>query len=224
MTPAPVNGYCTLADLKSPDVLSTPATATDDQFLCDIITSISRSIDQNTGRYFYKSAAHEIRYFTPKNSYQLFVGDLVSVTALYTDDISGSRTYPYTWTATDYDLAPYDAATESEPAPYRWIETTPQGLYQFPMRGYGWPYSGAYNRSNTAGIPKGVKLDGVFGWPEVPSAIAKACLLWSERVFKRYQTPLGQSAMTALGQTVLKIPGPDPDISALMDNYRLVAV
>jgi hypothetical protein len=201
------NGYCTLDDLKSRDVLQTPASAADDQFLCDIITAVSRAIDQETSRYFYKSAAHEVRYFTAKEIDRCFVGDLVSVTALYTDTNIGDRTYPWTWATTDYDLSPYDAATFSEPQPYRWLDKTPRGMYQF-----------------MPGLSRGVKLDGIFGWPAVPSGIAKACLLWSERVFKRYQTPLGISSMTALGQQTIKVPPPDPDVAALYNNYSLNAI
>lgn len=198
--------YCTLAELKSSDVLNTPATATDDTFLTEIITAVSRAIDNETGRYFYKSAAHEIRYFSTRNQERCYVGDVVSVTALYTDTSVGDRTYPYTWATTDYDLWPYDAATASEPEPYRYIDKTPQGLYQFPTN-----------------VAKGIKLDAVFGWPEVPTAIAKACLLWSARIFKRYQSVLGVSSATPFGQALVQAK-PDPDVAAILANYRAVAV
>lgn len=202
-----VNGYCTLADLKSTPALNLSSSTANDSFYEAVITGISRSIDAQTGRYFYKSTASEVRYFTAINSYRVFVGDVVTLTNLYTDTLSGDRTYPYTWSSTDYDLYPYNEATLSEPEPYRWIDVTPQGMYQFPV-----------------GLPKGVKVDAVFGWAAVPAAIAKACLLWCERTVKRFDTPLGISASSALGEMSVKVPPPDPDVEAILANYRLVGV
>ncbi len=203
-----VNGYCTLADLRSAPALNFDSGyTTDDILLCNIITAVSREIDKQTGRYFYKSAAHEVRYFTARDSFHLFTGDVVSVTALSTDTLSGDRTYPFTWSATDYDLTPYDAGTLSEAEPYRWIDCAPQGIFQFPRN-----------------IAKGVKLDAVFGWPAVPELINMACLLWSERTYKRLSTPLGTSSMSSLGVVTVKVPPPDPDIEMMLNNYRLVAV
>ena len=207
-TPTPVNGYCTLADLRSEPALNFETSNTaNDQMLCDIITAVSREIDKQTGRYFYKSSASEERYFTAVNSYRLFVGDVVSVTNLYTDNLSGDRTYPFTWSTTDFDLWPYDADSTSEPEPFRYIDTTPRGIYQFPLK-----------------VAKGVKLNAVFGWPNVPALIAKACLLWSERTYKRLSTPLGTSSMSSLGVVSVKVPPPDPDVAMMINNYAVIAV
>lgn len=207
-TPSPVNGYCALADLRSSPLLNFEAAyTTDDQLLCDVITSVSRGIDKQTSRYFYKSTASEERYFTANNYSRVFVGDVVSVTALSTDTLDGSRTYPVAWSATDYDLWPYDAATGSEPEPYRFIEVTTAGLYQFPVS-----------------VRKGVKLSAVFGWSAVPEMINSACLIWSARLYKRYATPLGTSAMSTLGAMSIKVPPPDPDVELMLSNYRMVAV
>jgi hypothetical protein len=183
------------------------AYTTDDQFYCDIITGVSRAIDGECGRYFYKSTASEVRYVTAINEERLFLGDFVSITNLYTDTADGQRTYPYTWASTDYDLWPYDATISSEDEPYRFIDVAPQGRYKFPKN-----------------LARGVKVDGVFGWPAVPQAIQRACILWSFRVFKRYSTPLGISSTTQLGQITVKIPGPDPDVQMMMNNYRIPAV
>lgn len=204
--------YCALSDIKTSFVLNTSATTyststTSDDFLIAIITGVSRLIDQECSRYFYQSTADETRYFTAKEGNRLLVGDMVSVTTIYTDNMSGDRSYPYTWATTDYDLFPYSAATLSEPEPYRWIETAPRGLYVFP------PHLG-----------KGVKIVGKWGWPEVPASIAKSCLLWSARTFMRYAAPLGETSMTVLGQIKNRIPPPDPDILALLNNYSLNAV
>lgn len=202
------NGYATLSQIKNADRLniSTSDTASDTT-LEGIITAVSRSIDRECSRYFYKSTAHEVRYFTPRETNRAFIGDVVSVTALYTDNLSGDRTYPYTWSSTDYDLFPYNAAATSEQEPYRFIDVAPRGQYLFPRN-----------------LAKGIKLDAVFGWNSVPAAVTEACLLWSERWFKRYKTPLGVSAMTALGEMQVKAPPPDPDVMDLLQNYKVPAV
>lgn len=203
-----INGYATLAQLKAVDRLNISTTDTaSDASLGGIITAVSRAIDLQCSRYFYKSTADETRYFSARETDRIRVGDIVSITALYTDTLAGDRTYPYTWATTDYDLSPYDAAVLSEPQPYNWIEVSPLGQYLFPV-----------------GVAKGVKITGVFGWSAVPSAITEACLLWSERFFKRYKTPLGVSAMTALGEMNMKVPPPDPDVFMLLNNYRVITI
>lgn len=231
LTPAPTsthttagvginNGYCTLDDLKSSDVLRTPTSANDDAFLADIITAVSREIDTETSRYFYKSAADETRYFDAKVPDYLYIDDTVSITTLYTDD--GSRTYPYTWATTDFDLLPYEAISLAEPEPYRFIQVAPTGKYSFPItthQAYIYPHYGS-----RFPITKGVKITGIFGWPQVPTLIAKACLLWSARTFMRYAAPLGVTAMSALGQMTVKVPPPDPDVEMMIMNYSRPAV
>lgn len=200
------NGYTDLTTIKGADYLNI-SDSNSDTALEGIITTISRAIDNECNRYFYKSSAHEVRYFTARDPYQLFCGDVVSVTALYTDTSVGDRTYPFTWQTTDYDLFPYNESTMSEPEPYRWLDKTPLGTYQFPV-----------------GVPKGVKLDAIFGWNAVPSAITRACLLWSMRWFKRLKTPLGVAAASFLGETTVKFPPPDPDVMALLSNYKMTVV
>ena len=201
---APVNGYCTLADLKSPQVLNLTV-STYDQLLCDIITGVSRAIDNTLSRHFYSSTASETRYYTPKQETSLYIGDTVSVSAVATDTLDGKRTYPYTWATTDYDLWPFDAPTTGEP--YRFIDVTPNGNYTFPLK-----------------LAKGVSVTGIFGWAAVPPPIAEACLLQSAVVYKRFQTPLGVSAMSALGQQIVRVPGIDLMYISLIGSYRMPPV
>ncbi len=204
MTASPVDGYCTLADLRSAPLLNWPATdTTQDQLMCDIITAVSRGIDQETGRKFYKDANDVTKYFTAIDPYDLFVDDIVSVTSVATDSLDAPRTYGFTWAATDYDLYPYDAQQHSEQEPYRWIRKTPRGVYTFPA------------------VAKGVKIVGKWGWPAIPTPIQKAALLWSMRVFKRFGTTLGTAAMTAMGGATLRIPEADPDVKLLYSNYGM---
>ena len=197
------DGYCTLADLRSSPALNFESSyTTDDALLADIITSVSRAIDRQCGRYFYKSAAHEVRYFTADNSEYIQPGDIVSVTTLKTDD-DGDRVYENTWAITDYDLESYNATAYSEDEPYFQIRVSPQGDYNFPTG------------------RKGVELDAVFGWPAVPAVINQVCLLWSERVYKRLSTPLGIQGTSQIGVSSVNIPAPDGDIRQMLKYYTV---
>lgn len=190
------NGYTTLQDFKERvDIDDT----LDDSKLETIITAGSRIVDTITSRRFY--AATETRYFTPEKSNYLRVFDLLSVTTLKTDE-DGDRTYEETWAATDYDLMPFNASLDG--MPYTWLETTPDGDYYFPV------------------LSKSVELAGSYGYTSTtPPMIQEACILASNRLLKRADTPLGISAVAALGQlnVVVRELKSDPDFMGLVDPY-----
>lgn len=177
-------------------------TTTNDAVIVALLEAVSRYIDNVCNRRFYPVT--ETRYFTATDSECVFIYDLLSVTALKTDD-DGDRTYENTWTAADYDLMPYNATTDG--VPYTWIETTPYGDYSFPA------------------TSKGVELAGSFGYCTAanrPYSIMEACLLGTHRLYKRHDTPLGVSASPALGQmqVIVKELNSDPDFMALLAPYR----
>jgi len=194
------NGYATLGEMKDDDVLNI-SSADHDTILESVIEGVSRAIDNWTGRHFY--SATETRYYTSELSDILYIDDMSTATGflLYTDN-DGDRTYENTWAATDYDLLPLNAETDGHP--FTMIETTPNGSYNFP------------------GTKKGVKITGAFGWAAVPKPINRACVLQATRLFKRYITPLGQSAMTQLGTMNLQIPKLDPDVCGLISPYQVL--
>ncbi len=194
------NGYCTLAELRARLQFQTADTA-DDAILESVIMGVSRWIDNYTGRRFY--AASDTRYYTAEFADEIAVDDLLSVTSLSTDD-DGDRTYETTWAATDYDLEPSNAATDSQP--YTRICTSPQGRYAFPTG------------------RKGVKLVGSFGYASsTPAAIKEACLLQCERLYKRKDAPFGVIGSAEMGQMMV-IAKLDPDVQLLLSGFRRMAV
>ena len=180
------NGYCTLSEFKAWMTSSGQTFESDtgdDSVIEAIIEATSRFIDGECVRHFYKSSTDETRYYTATESTYVRPDDLVSVTALYTDD--GLRTYPYTWAATDFDPWPYNAALEGRP--YVQIVTSPNSGYRFP-----------------AGTAKGVKVTGVFGWPAVPAQITEACTMISLSTYKRrFGENLSSVATIAAGGVVI---------------------
>lgn len=180
----------TIADVSDP---------LDDTTLEQVIEGVSRWIDAYCNRRFYANAADEKRYYSPAYDDLLFVGDLVSITTLKTDD-DGDRVYENSWAVTDYDLEPSNAALDG--APYTEIRVAPNGNYSFPVSA------------------RGVEIDGKFGWSATPKQVKEACLLQSERLFKRKDAPFGVAGDAPSGELRL-IPRLDVDVQELL--ARLVA-
>jgi hypothetical protein len=192
------NGYCTIAQLKSADVLNFATTTVHDEILETVIEAVSRTIDERCARHFF--SVTEARYFTPRNYSCLDVDDIASSSAVSIEtDLNGDGTFEYTWSSTDYNLAGYNNSSKSWP--YTIIETTPQGLYTFPA------------------IRRGVKVTASWGWAAVPKNINLACILQSNREYKRFVTPLGQAGASPVGTITLSIPKLDPDVEALIQPY-----
>lgn len=191
------NGYATLDEVKHINVTNLSTTASDD-ILETVIESISRSIENYCGRRFW--SASETRYYTAEQSWIIPVDDISATSSitLETDD-DGDRTYENTWASTDYELRPYNATFNG--LPFTSIEITPMGNYRFPR------------------VAKGIKLTATFGWSATPKPVNRACVLQSVRLFKRYITPLGVSASSAIGEIKLMIPALDPDVTMLLRPY-----
>jgi hypothetical protein len=191
--------YATVAELKAWLGITD---ATDDTLLAYCLDEACSDIDGHLGRFFYQTDAGTVRYYTATRSDILYIDDCVSLTAVETDD-DGDRTYETTWTATDYDLEPYNAADGDQP--YTTLAVTPEGDYTFP-----------------AGVRKGVKLTGTWGWPKVPDAIARAAVLRAAWIFKRKDSPLGMSGNSDLG--VVRVGRYDSDFEKLTELYRKLVV
>ena len=166
----------------------------------NMITAISRVIDDICDRTFYSTS--ETRYYTALRSDYIDVDDLLSVTTLKTDE-DGDRVYEVTWQATDFDLMPFNANLDGWA--YTYIETTPNGDYSFPKN-----------------IAKGVEIAGSFGFASTtPSPIREACILGSNRLMKRMDTPLGVAASFPMGELAVQVQKltSDPDFMAFLSPY-----
>lgn len=191
------NGYATLVQLKSTDVLSI-SDSNSDTNLETVIEAVSRLIDNTCGRHFY--SASETRYYTADEGNLLFVDDIASTSGItiYTDE-DGDGTYEITWASTDYELASYNAATDGWP--FSMIETKPEGRYSFPT------------------LRKSTKITATFGWAAVPKPVTLACILQSAREYRRFKAILGVAGATSIGTTTLTMPSLDPDVEKLLSPY-----
>lgn len=192
------NGYTTGSAVKTALGI---VDATSDAELDLVIESVSRMIDDFTGRFFY-SAGTVTSYYEADEYLTLPVDDVVSVSTLQTDD-DADGTYETTWAATDYSLKPYNAALTGKP--YTLIEATTYGSRVFPVA-----------------VTKGVKLVAVRGWAAVPKPVETAAIIQSGRIFNRRNTPFGIAGTPEMGQLRL-LARLDPDVEQLLRAYRVPA-
>lgn len=188
-----VNGYCTLAELKAELSIEVADTQFDTR-LENAITDASRAIDGEAGRFFYVTSS-QVRHFSPTHSDRLHVGDLVTVTELALDE-AGDYSYGATWDADEYALGPENAGDDG--MPYWFIE----------------PVGGAFTLAR-----RWVRITGTFGFPTVPAAIRRACLLEATRLWRRIDAPFGITGNTDI--TPMRVPMMDPDVRRLIRPFRI---
>ena len=188
------NCYALLSDLKMPNRLNISDSNSDDM-LEGILEDASRDIDGVCHRWFYTDADSDdpqAFYYTAQSTRDLFVDDIRTATDLTIEiDYNNDGVYETLLTTVDYILEPSNALAKGQP--FRKITLRANN---------GFPKD----------VPNGVKVTAHWGWASVPTSIQQATLLWAERLFKRFATPIGSEAMTALGQMRLQIPSDDPDV------------
>jgi hypothetical protein len=188
------NGYATLAQVKAAMRISD---SVDDTLIETAIESASRQIDAHCERRFYSTST--TRVYTPNDSYVCEMDDLVSLTTLKTSsDVDGS--FDTTWTSTDYQLEPLNGIAGGMDVSYTQIRAV--GDYLFP----------------TSGGEATVQVVGTFGWASVPSDIEQACIILSQRQYKRYDSPLGVAGVGDIG--IIRVSRIDPDVASILAPYR----
>jgi len=188
------NGYCSLSELK--DVLRI-TDSVDDSLLETTIEAASRQIDGYCERVFYNSD-EEVRYFAARNSYEVEIDDLSSLTTLET--APNGRAFDQTWTSVEYQLEPLNGKASGITQPFTLIRAIDDLLFP------------------TIGGEALVKITGTFGWSSVPVAVKQAALMGAGRLYKRYDSPLGVLGFGELG--IARVSRIDHDIAALLQPYR----
>lgn len=192
--------YSTVAALKSRLGIATTDTA-DDYELHAACFAASRSIETACERIFYRSATGTVRTFEPCGLYHLKLGpynDLVSLASLKTDS-AGAGVFSTTWSASDYQLLPYNPAAGPETRPYTGIKA---------IGGQTFPVITGFGRDDR------VEVTGVFGWSSVPWAVKKAALMLAEEIHK--STPYGVAGISDYG--VIRV-RENPRIAKLIGSY-----
>lgn len=192
------NGYCTLAEYKAYERITT-TDVTEDAVIEDIIEGASRLIDGHCGRFFYQDSA--TRYYTTCETDRVDTDDIYTTSGLTVMvDSDGDGTHEYTLASTDYNVIPYNP----EPGfPYIGFESSAS-----PMMGF-------------STVRRGVKITASFGWAAVPDSVKQACLIIASAEYHRRFGENTSAAATITGAGVVITPQGIP-LSAvqLLSRFR----
>ena len=192
------NGYCTLAQFKTlPEIDST--NATDDTFVEETITRISREIDRECGKWFYARTLTRTYDIPPDRQLDLDV-PLLTVTTLTNGDAT-------TIAATDYTLfdpntSPYYAIRLKQSSSVIWLPDSDGNIQNVLSVAGTWGYV-----SRSATDDRSVQLI---------RNTETLCLIWSLAEYKRrYGFGVeGKSTVTAAGVVITP--------TALPDSARMI--
>ena len=192
--------YATLAELKSSLGITDSTDDTPLQSCLDAADQlINNYVDTKVG---FGVTSSQTRYYTAERSDYVLTDPIVTVTTLATD-LNGDGTYSQTWSASDYVLAPRNAALNSRP--YTEIDAS--------------PFSGSTLNFPTSYL--GVKVVGTFGWPSVPAAVKQAALIQAGAIWASRTAPFGAIGGEQLGGVIRMSAALHPEARALLDAYRL---
>jgi len=196
-----VNGYCSLAELKTYTGIS--GSGQDDN-LENAIEGASREIDRICGRIFYQTSS-ENRYYTPDNVLSVQVDDISTTSGLVVKiDSNDDGTHDTTLTIdTDFYLTP--------------VNTTNTQIQYQPYTGINILDTRSSERFDTT-IVKQLKVTAAFGFSSPPDAIKQATLIQGLRLFKRKDTPFTVYGSEQTG-TVELFQKFDPDAMKMIKGY-----
>lgn len=213
-----VNGYATLAEIRS-ELGSYEDDDTGDNTKLEMsVEAASRMIDGWCGQRFWLDGSATARTFTPTNGYELdLINDAVdgdgsgiaTTTGLVVKlDTADSGTYGTTLTTgTDYLLRPSNAAVVSPARPYTEIALTGVN-YLFSRSSYGRPL---------------VEITAKWGWPAVPTDVKKACLIQAIDLFKSKDAAFGVAGGNDFGALRVNS-GLHRIARALLEPYRRASI
>lgn len=200
------NGYATLAEYKAwvatRGMAGTVATDTsDDASIEIIIEAVSRYIESETGRRFWKDSVDATRYYQTDDAYCVKVDDLSAAPTTVSVDLNDQRIYTDLG-STVYELSPANALLDG--LPYRQIEIIQSSGYYFPT------------------TPRGVKVVGKFGFPSTPTDIKEATLAITQAVYgsRTGQAASGRVTVTDVG-IVIRPDDVPPFAQRVISNYRI---
>lgn len=183
MTWAP--DYVTDEELKSYIGIGDNA---DDAFVALWITTVSRNVDDFTGRQFGQVGAAEDRVYTPvwdrhERAWFCEIDDLQDTTGFTLEDEDGTAVPVKTSTVAGYTLLPRNAAAK------------------------GQPYTGLKLNLSTGELTG----NGLWGWSAMPSAVKTGVLLQAARLNKRRSSPFGISGSPQEQGEIRLLAQLDPD-------------
>ena len=194
--------YVTEEELKK--TLTMSGTTFADYDIPPAIAAASDALNELCGRRKFDAdiSTDTIRYYKPSNAEIIIIDDLVELTSLSTDQDSDGD-HENDWTIDeDVFLWPLNAAEHGRP------------YTQIRLNSYrattGFPHWSA----------RGAKVEGKFGWPELPSFLNPAAKMLASRLIKRMrEAPFGVVTVGLDVGSAIRIGRMDPDIMGLIEPY-----
>jgi len=201
--------YVELEDLKRSLELAGESYADEDLTLA--ISAASSAIEAQTNRTFSVEGADATREYVASRRGSLELGDMAAVSGVAVDRF-GDGTWTSLTEGEDFDLLPYNYATDEQPVEA--IQLRQSGAIPSfePYCYYG------LSDVQTSRWPV-VRVTGRFGWAQVPDPIIAATKILATRLVKRVrEAPFGVAGMGADGVAV-RIANGDPDVAMLVGPY-----
>lgn len=193
-----VNGYISRQDVKSALGLGTAALTPDDDEIDQVVTSVSRAIDDYCGRFFYSVAGTAL--YTATDYLYVGIDDFSAITSVKTDENNDGTPEVTLAANTDYRLV----TNQTVPGwPYTAVQITSFGAHTLPVL-----------------VTQGVQIVGTRGWSQPPAPIVAATLVQATRLHARRNTPLGVAGSPE-GGIVRLLSRLDPDVELMLRPYRV---
>ena len=196
-----MSNYCTIAEVKA--VLGIGDT-TYDTILTRLVDTVSRAIEDKTGRVFYPSDT-ETRNYLPESSGYCIIDDCNTFTSLVAQNS--------TWTlGQDFYLQPINAAFQG--IPFTSIRTIARPFL----------FTKADVPTTWSVLDGRVQVTGSFGWAATPGPIHDAAILMAERMFKRQREAPTGFFSTGVDSPVVRVRAFDPDVAELLSPYTITFI
>ena len=205
-----VNGYCTLAQVRSELGTYAVTDTTDDSKIELSVEAASRQIDAKLGYRLWQDVTVATREFYADSSRCVEIPEGISTTTglIVKIDDAADGTFGTTLTiATDFILLPTNAADLLPVEPFTEIRLVDN--YTFPSPANGRP---------------GVQITAKFGWPAVPDWAEKACIIQAIQLFKAKDAAFGIASFGDMGGGLRVGRGLNPIADALVSPHALPSI
>lgn len=194
---AVVNGYCTVAELRT--WMGDSGTVIGSDALEFSINSASRSIDKFCARRFWQDSTLVARDYQVRDADIVWISDIGDTTGMtvMTDDL-GDGSFSTLWDSADYELSPYP---EDEVAPHAYFRVHSLGN-SFPVNDFR----------------RTMRVTARFGWASVPDQVKQACLMKANILVLRKDSPYGVAGFSEYGVVRLNR-SEDPEITRLLAPF-----
>jgi hypothetical protein len=200
--------YATVPELRA-SIGDERNQAADAGMLEQALRSASRAVDdycQRPGRQFWLAPTAVSRTYRPQDAYCAWVDDIGTTTGLVVKtDTAGDGTWATTWTTSDYQLEPLNAASSGGAYAYNRVVA---------VNGKSFPQGS--NRRPT------LQVTARFGWSQVPDPVRTACLMLAARYYRRKDAVFGIDASLGVGDLgPIRITRSDSDVTSLLAPYAI---